>query len=540
MRLPNINYGDGITKGRQAVFPGLNHTLGAADGAIYDMANLTGDYYPVLSPRRRRGLYEQISQPGGMFAWKKLVYISGDGFYYDGVRRGTVTAGKKQMAAIHKYIIIMPDKAYYDTETEEFGNIETQKDLTEITFENGTYVGEEADANTISAAGVNWEDYFRAGDAVEIMGCTKHPENNTTIIIREIEGNKLHFYENSFVLDEDTDGNPIAYTESGNLTLRRTAPELEFICENENRLWGCKDNTIYACALGDPFNWNKFDGVATDSYAVVTGSAGEFTACCSFLGYPIFFKEDHIYKVYGSIPSNFQVMGSASMGVVKGGDKSLAVAGETLHYLSRAGFTAYAGGIPTPIGRVFGMDKFENAVAGSDAIKYYVSAYNRADEQYHIYVYDTQLQTWHIEDETEVIDWAYYNGHLMFLNTDGGIWTVDGTGDVLEDEVEWYAEFADIVEDDPNKKGVGKFQLRASVEPGAEVELYVMWDTDGQWHKVDYTIDETNKKTFYLSVIPHRVDHYRLKLVGHGEVKVFGLTREYYSGSEPNSTMSKR
>lgn len=93
-----------------------------------------------------------------------------------------------------------------------------------------------------------------------------------------------------------------------------------------------------------------FDGLDTDSYAVDTGSAGSFTACVSYLGYPIFFKEEHIYKVYGSIPSNFQVMGSATLGVAEGSAGSLAVAGEILFYLSRAGIMAYSGGIPQPRG----------------------------------------------------------------------------------------------------------------------------------------------------------------------------------------------
>ena len=66
-------------------------------------------------------------------------------------------------------------------------------------------------------------------------------------------------------------------------------PELDFLCENENRLWGCKGDTIYASKLGDPFNWNVFDGVSTDSYAVDVGSAGDFTGCFAYRGYPVFF-----------------------------------------------------------------------------------------------------------------------------------------------------------------------------------------------------------------------------------------------------------
>lgn len=132
-----------------------------------------------------------------------------------------------------------------------------------------------------------------------------------------------------------------------------------------------------------------YEGLATDSYSVDTGSAGSFTACISFLGYPIFFKEDHIYKVYGSIPTNFEVMGSATLGVAAGSDRSLAIAGEILFYHSRAGIMAYSGGIPQPVGAAFGVERFEDAVGGSDGLKYYVSMAGK-DGAYLLYVYDTQ------------------------------------------------------------------------------------------------------------------------------------------------------
>ena len=53
-------------------------------------------------------------------------------------------------------------------------------------------------------------------------------------------------------------------------------PDLDFICESENRLWGCSNETrtIYASALGDPTNFFSYQGLSTDSYAVAVGSEG--------------------------------------------------------------------------------------------------------------------------------------------------------------------------------------------------------------------------------------------------------------------------
>lgn len=61
--------------------------------------------------------------------------------------------------------------------------------------------------------------------------------------------------------------------------LERRVPDLDFVTEQGNRVWGCsrEENSIYACALGDPTNWYSYRGIASDSYAVSVGSDGAFT-----------------------------------------------------------------------------------------------------------------------------------------------------------------------------------------------------------------------------------------------------------------------
>ena len=374
-----------------------------------------------------------------------------------------------------------------------------------------------------------------------IEGCTKHPENNKTPVIREIDGDKLYFYEHVFALDGEDGVTP--YTETGTLSVRRTVPDLLYICENENRLWGCKGDTIYASKPGDIFNWNVFDGLDTDSYAVDTGSAGSFTACVSYLGYPIFFKEEHIYKVYGSIPSNFQVMGSATLGVAEGSAGSLAVAGEILFYLSRAGIMAYSGGIPQPVGAAFGPERHKNAAAGSDGLKYYVSMQGE-DGTRLLHVYDAQRGLWHTEDATHATHFARCGGNLYFLNDAGEIWIAGNVreapeGAAPEGPVTWMAEFGDFTEDNPNKKGVSKLQIRLELDEGARADVLIQFDSDGVWEPVS-SLEAAAKRSYYLPIIPRRADHYRLKLEGTGACRVYSLVREFYSGSELKSKQGRQ
>lgn len=540
MKLPQLPYSDGIRQAQQTQFGGLNHTLGAGDGELYDMTNLTGDYYPMLASRRKRLLYRTLEAPGGLFAWDKLVWVDGSGFYYDGEWKGQVTAGKKTFAALGAYIVIFPDKVYYNTQTGEFGSMEAEWSGDSLTFTNGLLYEEAAECNTLQCAGVNWADYFRAGDAVTIEGCTRHPENNKTPIIREIDGDKLYFYEYVFTLDGEEGDQP--YTETGALTIRRTVPDLKYLCQNENRLWGCTEDTIYASKLGDIFNWAVYDGLETDSYAVTTGSPGKFTAAVSYLGYPIFFKAHNIYKVYGSIPSNFEVMGSATLGVAAGSDRSLAIAGEMLFYLSPAGMMAYSGGVPQPVGEAFGLTRHKNAVGGSDGLKYYVSMEDE-DGQWRLNVYDTRTGLWHRSDGTQAVGWAMTD-NLYFLDAGGGLWLTGSIADppegcTEENDVEWEALFGDYTDESPNKKGVSKIMVRIELGEGAQARFWLQFDTDGTWREAG-SLTASQKRSFQLPIIPRRGDHHRLKITGTGEMRIYSITREYYTGSAMRSLHGKQ
>ena len=530
--LPSMVNADGISKRKQVKFGGYDHTVAASNGDIWDMENLTGDFYPVLGTRSRRWSCRTLTKPNGLYAHDGLYWADGTGFYADGVLKGTVTDSRKRFASLGAYIVILPDKKYYNRLTGDFGALESSWSGS-AKIQDGTYGGEAAKGNTITAAGAGAK--FRAGDAVTITGAAAHPENNKTAVIREIDGDNLRFYENTFTAAEGGD------TET--LQISRTVPDMDYICENENRLWGCRGDTIYASKLGDIFNWNVFDGVATDSYSVNVGSAGDFTACCSYLGYPCFFKEEHIYKVYGDKPSNFQVMGSASMGVEKGSDGSLAIAGETLFYLSRTGITAWSGGIPQSVAAAFGTQRFQNAVSGSDGTKYCVSMEDAAGA-YHLFVFDTRTSLWHREDATKAVGWGW-NGALYCLTAAGALWA-DGNarsapaGAVREGQVAWRAEWADFYEyttysssstATPEKKGIGKLLLRLELDEGASVQIDMQFDSDGVWRTVK-TLPPSVKRSYYLPIIPRRCDHFRIRMTGTGGFKLYSLVREVYNGSE--------
>ena len=266
--LPSLPVRDGIRKAVTQVFAGYDHNLGAGDGSIWDEENMTSDYYPVMGTRAPRYTVRSVTAPSAFYALEGLWWVDGGTLYHDknGVTSVTaVTPGEKQFAAMGQRLLVWPDKIVVRADNHAVKSLGTSV-TANCEIKNGTYAGEEAEKNTVKCTDRDWSLSFSVGDAVHITGTGI----DETPIIREIDGDELHFYENTF-----------DFTGSLTLTLAREIPDLDFLCVNENRCWGCKGDTIYASKLGDPTNWNVFDGISTDSYAVDAGSEGEFTACCA-------------------------------------------------------------------------------------------------------------------------------------------------------------------------------------------------------------------------------------------------------------------
>ncbi len=320
------------------------------------------------------------------------------------------------------------------------------------------------------------------------------------------------------------------YTEQ-NIVLKRSLPDMDYICSDHNRLWGCKDDTIYASKLGDPFNFNVFDGLSTDSWSVQAGTAGKFTGCISYLGYPIFFKNDMVYKIYGNTPNNYE--GSSTMTLGLANNKSLAIAGERLFYLNKDGIVVYTGGIPQLVSEPLGA-KYTDGVAGSDGLNYYISM-KAADGTYAFFVYDTLNGLWSKEDTLRALDFAYC-GQLNVLAYDGTIKTVSPcskpAGSTEEGNISWMVQFADFYADSPNKKGVAKVHLRLNLVSGATATAYIKYNGDSAWTTISPSMSGTYKRSYYLPIIPKRSDNFSVKLAGTGKCDIYSMSLEYYTGSQ--------
>ena len=569
------------------VFGGYNHNLRINENEFYDMENLTSDVYPVLSTRKARGLYRDGVNVQGMAAKDSLCYVDGRFFVMNEYRVDMELSTEesdcpKQLISMGAYVIILPDKKYINTaDLSDYGQIEAEVTTTApVTFtpckmdgttfrpdyiqptqpkapanmalwmdtsvtphslrqwseSTGMWTGIAVTYVKIQSAGIGKP--FRQYDGVKLTipeGLT----DATSEQLKALNGAAIVYAQGDDfitvvgILDAET-------TIEEAVTVSRKMPKMDFVVENDNRLWGCRYglnndgevvNELYASKLGDFRNWQCYMGISTDSYAVSLGSDGQFTGAITHSGYPVFFKENCMHKVYGQIPANFQVQTTACRGVQKGCSGSLAIVNEILYYKSRHAICAYDGSLPTEMSVALGDTQYQNAVAAAHGNKYYVSMQETMTGKHVMLVYDTAKGLWHKESGVPVLQLCSCREDLYCATQDGKIITMLGSGDTFEQEVRWFAETGIINGSFQDRAYLKRISVRMVLEPGSSVTISAQYDSCGAWESLGF-FTGTDLRSFTVPVRPRRCDHLRLRLEGTGKAMVFSITKSMSGGSD--------
>lgn len=708
--LPDIKAPSGIRKTVQIAFGGIDLRPDAADGTFAKTDNMTSDKFPLLASRpARRAAYTEGSVSGcDLYGMGDGLFYNIDGhIYYNDVYLGhAVEQGGGNLIPFGNKIIIpwtremidltyrpkgllhntaeLPQDAdegdayiiqqyspsiWYHCYVYESGSwvdkgpiwSSLEKEISDwpMIFRDGSYQGEDAAANTIEMNPNNWylpgvtsvpafTDYFKAGDSVTISGCSGMPENNMTLIVREVGERELRFYENSFHnyvgrhtvgkdgLDPDlyectgwfredrgasgTDpvkkyfvlpsgtsmvqGDYIEYrfdnnvlnpaglnynaaeirlfkkdgteyaaspltpvnsynsgtypdgpvkisfesVEAKNLyhgeysvTIKKKWPEgIQGVFADSNRLWGWVGHQIRASKLGDPSNWEFFDGTSEDSWAVDVQDPDEFTGGISVHGYPTFFTENKRYRVYGAQPSSYQISTQDCNGVKAGCAKSMASFDGALYYVSRIGVMQDTGAIPGCVSEALGPLRLSDAVGGGHQRRYYVTGTDRNGVRHNL-VLDTGKGVWIDEGSRKIDSYAAAGGimHEALLTGTGNhtlLIQAYGTGSPLGNGTEEGTISSEVVTNDytmaqPNRKRVHRVQLRFVIDAGASLAVSIMYDGNGDWRSIRTIQGDGNKKSVYLPVLPRRCDHFRLKFTGSGDWVLHSLALDLRQGS---------
>lgn len=580
MRYPQLKV-QPATRQMVDIFRGYNHNLRISDGEFYDMKNMTSDYYPVLSPRGARGFYVKPASPQGLIAKDSVCYVDGREFVVgdNHIDMGLSVEPEdcpKRLTSMGAYVIIMPDKKYINTmDLDDHGDIEasvtTQGD---VSFELCTVTGEvytgtaispdppanpsnldywidtSSTPNTLkqySASSDMWVSIATTYIRISAAGIGQAFKQYDGVTISGVQNDKLKSLNGNMVIWDRGDDYIVVVgildavtSQSEPITVERRMPNMDFVIESENRLWGCRYgiavngdavNEIYACKLGDFRNWNCFMGLSTDSYAASCGTDGPFTGAITHMGYPLFWKENCVHKVYGNYPANFQIQSTACRGVQKGCHESLAIVNETLFYKARAGICAFDGSLPVDASYALGNEVYSDAVGGAHGNKYYVSMKDVQGE-WHLFVYDTAKGMWHKEDNLHASTFCSHRGELYCIDAENqNIITMFGSGEKDAQKVSWMLQTGELGISSPDMKYVSRITLRLLMDNDSQMDIYAQYDMSDEWIHL-CNIRGTSLRSFSIPIRPRRCDHMKLKFEGFGMAKILAYTKTIEQGSE--------
>lgn len=561
-------------------FRGLNLSQGIGDGEWAWMQNMDTREYPAVARRQKRVHVATLNKPNGLCATDRLCFVDGVKFYYNGFYYGDVEDSEKTLVPMGAKIAIFPDKKLFDTTTLSFTDME-QKNVSSGTVSvtlakgDGTPYGEYTEGGTAPENPENgqlWLD--TSGDAPVMKTWSEAQglwvaEATTYVLVsatglgqglKALDGVTVSGLEEAG-LNGDwilTDAGPDyilftgilqkTLTQTGEVRVERTCPEMDFVVEKDNRLWGCSsaDHEIYCCKLGDPTNWRAYQGVATDSYAVTVGTPGPFTGAAVSGSAVIFFKENCLHRVYGTQPSNFTVYVDNLRGVQQGCHKSAVRVNEYLYYKSVFDVCVYADSEVAGISAALGTESYKNAVAGVCGSRLYLSMEDQ-EGAWQLLVYDTAAGVWTREDGTHALGFASCLTETFMLRADGELYALlpgeynkdffmvgsDYTvyaQEETDEEVSWELRTGEILRELPDHKYIGKIQLYLELDPGARAEVALRRD-GGAWEKVQ-ELSGGDQRRCTLPIYPRRCDRMEIRLTGVGHARLVNWSKYVGYGSE--------
>ena len=576
-----------VTRDSSTAFAGLRRSGRPSDGEFADTENLSSDCFPLLSPRRPRGIAAVLTAPGGIIEKDALGYVADGTLYFAGEPTpiNDLTPGEKQLVGMGTYICIFPDKKFYNTaNSADYGSMEAEFvytgsiSLSPCRYDGSLYSsapvtsaaapdspenealwldtgsGAAPVLRQYSAALDTWAEVatpctrvtFAAGSALPDLFAQYDGVSVEGMPLDCLNGEKIVYaiggaaQESDFLVLPGICPENVEY-ESESVRISRRVPDMDFVCQCRNRLWGCRYgndgrqnlNEIYCCALGDFKNWSQYLGLSTDSWRASVGSDGVFTGAAGYLGQPVFFKENCIHRVTVSATGAHSIGETPCRGVQKGSHNSIALVGDSLYYKARSGVCVWQGGFPQSISDALGSEKYSDAAAGALGGKYYISMKNSAGE-WGLYVYDSHLGIWLREDSLHAKCFAAVDDELFCIDSDGRLIALMGSIGEKENSVNWSAESGLMYFLQPEHKYLDRLSLRMTMGAGSRVRADIEYDSTGEWQSAGRLENPggERRRAMELYLRPRRCDHFRLKISGSGDARVHALHRYLETGSE--------
>lgn len=471
-----------IKKKTQAItnFKGLNERASIADNEFSDCCNITLSEYPALSVRDGREIY--VEQQSGVNMWaksvcKNMLVCDGSDIYY----------------------------SFYDNTYGVYGagnSLRTEKlpnaDFIGVTLYNNQlfFLSKPDEDGSFTLTNYFYRGLVSGEESIDIPDTKIFDEYN--------EGENCH----------------VGFMALG------------------NRLIISYKNEIAISYHDDVSDWTTYqvEGVATASCAqrIHLMDDGYFTGCIKYRDYPIFFKENSMYILYGEY-APFSLSRIDMVGCPY--PETIAVCNGALYFLSDIGVMEYTGGTPTLISENINLSPSSYIIqpsACADDRYYYISNY----------VFDTFTRTWAKTDpqqsshsgtvsyETLISPQCCFEGHTYFLVSerrqeegDAATYSYSIERTSPTSDADWSFTTKQFHEYQEGRKIISKIMIGFENESASELKIEV--SLNKQDFQTAYIWDGMNDFVQQVPIILPPCDYFQLRVSGKGKMIIHYLKREY-------------
>ena len=297
-------------------------------------------------------------------------------------------------------------------------------------------------------------------------------------------------------------------------TFASTDPHYYDVVAWKKRLWGYSSNIFYG-TIADIFDtnsnvdWNTGDNTYSESISQPLWQGGKITGIAALMEGLLYFKEDCLTIVTGNYPAVMSSDTISCRGLPPENRKSVAVANESVYYLSSDGVYRFGGGLPQNLSRDAKING-TNAVGASDGNKYWLSLQESSGD-YALYVYDINYGVWHKEDNTQAVSFTLF-GAEMYMATTDEIYNISSA----QENVEWSFELW-YDEDTPRKKKYKELLVRGNV---GECEVFIK--ENDEWKLICSASETLNVK-----FVPVEREEISILIRGKGICEIKSIDRVF-------------
>ena len=316
---------------------------------------------------------------------------------------------------------------------------------------------------------------------------------------------------------------------------------IDYAIECQNRIWACRYgenvegenvNEIYATELGTSDEWMNYTGDAAASYSASIGTPGAFTGAAVLGSYPYFFKEKCVHKIYVSSSGAHQIRTLDIPGVENGSYRSIVNFGDYLIYKGCDHVYLFDGSGVLNISDALGNIHYKNAIAGRSKELYVMYCEDDIGNKY-LFTYNTNMKLWQKEIISDrVTAMCEHNGELLMALESKKIISHRAIKSNVEiDPVRWMWESGEIGFSDADHKYICRLDFRVRLGFGSTFNVWIQYDSDDRWISVAKIVgDRPAPKTEIINIMPRRCEHFKFKIQGRGDFKLYTLQKIYEEG----------